>query len=158
MKAKKRYVIGFWVAISLVVVLAIGMVAVVAAFNATAESGFQITYSAGANVNAEITAKYKVGSAAEQTVTTADGTNKIVFDTSDTAETVTKSFNKVTGVSMTRDDDAVLITYTIANKDTENAVKLMASANTTTSTNLKFEYSIDNTTWKENINDWKWSV
>ena len=55
MKAKKRYVVGFWIATSLVVALAIGMVAVIAAFNATATSSFSVGYTAK-NVNATVTA------------------------------------------------------------------------------------------------------
>lgn len=151
MKSKKKYVVGFWIAISLVVLLAVAMVAVLSAFTAQAQSGFEITYTAGANVEATISATYKVGSGSTQTVTTSDGTNKLVFNTGDTEEEVSKSFNKMTGIEMSK-DDAVVITYTIKNDSTTSQVKLSASASVT-KTNLNVQYSLDNATWKDSIND-----
>jgi len=59
-KSKKRYVIGFWIAISLVVALAIGLVAVLAAFTAAANSSFSVEYTAK-NVNATINASIHNG-------------------------------------------------------------------------------------------------
>ena len=152
MKSRKRYVVAFWIAASMVVILAVAMVAVLSAFTAKASSGFEITYTAGANVEATITATYKVGSASPKTVTTSDGTNKLEFNTGDTDETVTKSFDKMTGITMAK-DDAVIIQYVIKNDSTTAAVKLTASASISRSDNLTIQYSKDNTTWKSSIND-----
>ena len=151
MKSKKRYMIAFWIAASLVVIMAVAMVAVLSAFTANANSGFEITYTAGANVEATITANYKVGSGTAKAVTTADETNKLVFNTTDTAEDVSKSFNKMTGITMDK-NDAVVITYTIKNDSTKAPVKLTASASIT-SENLTIQYSKDNSIWKSSIND-----
>lgn len=151
MKSKRRYVIGFWIAASMVVILGVAMVAVLSAFTANANSGFEITYTAGANVEATITATYKVGSATANPVTTTDGTNRLVFNTGDTDEEVSKSFDKMTGITMSK-DDAVIIQYVIKNDSTTAAVKLTASSDIV-STNLKVEYSLDNATWKDSIND-----
>ena len=152
MKSKKRWMIGFWVAASLVVVMAVAMVAVMAAFTATAQGGFEISYTAGANVQATITSTYQVGSGEVKTVTTADATNKLVFNTGDSDEYVEKTFNKMTGITMQK-DDAVVITYTIKNDSTTAPVKLTASSSISASNNLTIKYSKDNSTWKDSIND-----
>lgn len=149
MQAKKRYVIGFWIAAALVVILGISMVAVLSAFTATTNSGFQVTYTAGANVEATITGNYKVGSKTAVPFKTSAGSETITFNTGGN-ETTSMDFAKVSGVTMGK-DDVVLLTYTIVNNSTTAAVKLTASA-TVTST-LTVTYSIDNSAWKTSITD-----
>jgi len=151
MKSKKRYVIAFWIAASLVVILAISMVAILSAFTANASSGFEITYTAGANVQATITSSYQVGDNSPIAVSTSDGTHELVFNTGDTAETVSKSFDKMTGITMGK-DDVILITYIITNDSTTAPVKLTASSSIVAD-NLTITYSKDNSTWKSTIND-----
>lgn len=149
MKSKKRYVVGFWIAIAMVVILGISVVAILASFNATASSGFEISYTAGANVEATITGTYKVGSGTAQTLKKGTATS-IVFATGG-AQTTTDSFDKITGVKMSK-DDTVIITYTIKNDSATSGLKLTASASVTTSS-LTVQYSKDNSTWKTSIND-----
>lgn len=149
MKSKKRWVIGFWVAAALVVILAVGMVAVLAAFTATTSSGFQVSYTAGANVEATITGTYKVGSNSAVSFRTAEGSENITFNTGG-AETTSMDFEKVSGITMGK-DDIIILTYVIKNNSTKAAVKLTASASVTST--LTVQYSKDNSTWKTSIND-----
>ena len=169
MKAKKRYVIGFWIATSLVVALAIAMVAVIAAFNATGTSGFNISYTA-INVNAEITAEYKVnsvGSGSYTTIQTSDNANKMTFTSSESGDTtnhaVTKAF-KTIDVSMVKDKDFIIhycIKNTSSTTDSANEqfsvtitdnFKSLAEAH-----NLTVKYCTTESTtssdWKANLSD-----
>ena len=168
MKSKKRYVVAFWIAASMVVILAVAMVAVMAAFNATANGGFNISYTA-INVNASVTAKYKktttVGSGSYTTIKTSDDQDTMTFVAGEKGSggstSVTKNF-KTTNVTMEK-GKALIIHYQIKNtastSDAANEAfsvaitdnfKTLASSNNLTVKYCTTESTTD-TAWKTSL-------
>lgn len=163
MNSKKKWIIAICslgvVALSAVIAL----VAVIAAFNATGDSAFTITYSAK-NVNAAITAEYaRVAdttdvSTIQYTKLEVTGTTDttMTFSASDDTEEVTKSFKATaTGIGKT---EYIYIHYTIANTDTtgETTFKLTCDTAITTNKNLEIKYASTNTAdtvWGDSIAD-----
>ena len=132
---------------SILIVLVIGIVSmglVLASLQATSTTGFHVTYSAS-NVNATISGKYTVGGAS--TTLTSGGQSSISFTDSDTAETVTKSFDAISDIQMTKTNDTIDFEYTIKNDSTTAAMLLTAKVNVPASSNLVFKYSENNSTW-----------
>ena len=173
MKRKNKFAIGFWITSTLSVVLAIALVGVLAAFTATSSSGFRITYTAGANVEATITAEYskytKNGNDYSTTgVTTINrkGSSEafIKFDSdTDLDENVTKEFETINNITIEK-DDYILIHYTITNDSDENELTLSAETkeavdadgNAIDFDNVKIEYALTNdasTTWSTTLTD-----
>jgi len=169
MKSKKRYVIAFWIAATMVVALGIGMVAVLAAFQGTASSGFNISYTA-INVNASITAKYKVsslGSGTYTTIQTSDNKDAMTFASSESGDStnhaVTKSF-KTVDVNMEK-GKVFIIHYQIKNTasttDTANEAFTVSITDNFKSLaeqhNLTVKYCASESTtesnWKANLSD-----
>jgi len=125
-KSKKRYVIAFWIAATMVVALGIGMVAVLASFQGTASSGFNISYTA-INVNAKVTAEYKLGSAGSGSYGTT--AKSITFTASESGTGANHALTKTIdtfNVTMAKNKD-LIIHYSIQN-----------TASTTDSANEKF--------------------
>ena len=130
MKRKNKFAIGFWIMSSISVALVITLVGVLAAFTATSSSGFRITYTAGANVEATITAKYskytKNGTKYDVTTTRltySDGNSdepleEMTFNTNDADELTEKTFSKPDDINIEK-DDFIVIHYTIKNNSTK---------------------------------------
>lgn len=139
MKAKKRWMIGFFVAASLVVAMGIGMVAILAAFQATTAGGnFSISYTAY-HVNAEMTAGYKAPGSSSYTLLNVDGgtSTTMVFDEEESA---TKTFEDPAEIKFTRTNKTVVLRYTVKNTGTA-AIKVTKNITETTKTNVTIKYA-----------------
>ena len=146
MKSKKRYVIAFWIAASLVVALGIGMVAVLAAFEATTSGGsFSVSYTAY-HVNAEITAAYKEPNDADYTNLNVSGTSNstMTFNSSDTGSPATKAFdNGPRDVKFTRSYKVMVLRYTVKNTGSA-AIKINKTIVENPKENVTIEYASSN--------------
>ena len=133
----------------MVVALGIGMVAVLAAFQGTASSGFVIYYTA-VNVKADVTMKFKVGSDAYSNPETISFTGEESGNSGNQVET--KSFTEVTVDTMTKDRD-LIIYYEIQNKG--NKCSIDVDENFTAKGNLVVSYATSDsaTTWESNLSD-----
>ena len=167
MKRKNKFAIGFWITSTMSVVLAIALVGVIAAFTGRTASGFHITYTAGANVEATITAKYKKTTADDYSTTgfteieRKDSTEKFIkFDTTnDLDENVEKEFETIDEIEIEK-DDYILIHYTIKNDSVTNELTLNAETKPAEKdgviNNVKIEYALTNdasTTWSTTLTD-----
>ena len=142
MKSKKRYVIGFWIAASLVVIMAIGMVAVLSAFQAVSSGGnFSISYTAY-HVNAEMTASYKAPTASSYAQLNVAGTTEttMVFDEEESA---TKTFADAPAIKFTKSNKTVVLRYSVKNTGSA-AIKVSKNITETTKTNVTIKYAMKN--------------
>ena len=157
MKSKKRYVIAFWIAASMVVALGIGMVAVLAAFTATAEGGFSVTYSA-TNVKASITATYDVFEVDDATYATKasnyDASGKtlsktigsVSFGDSNTSESAEGSLGTVSNFNINK-KNIIIMKYSITNSGSAKILLSYSDDSATTGSNVTVRYSTNGKTW-----------
>ena len=153
MKNKNKFMIGFWIFAAISVILAIVLVGIIAAYTTKSESDVHITYEAGANVEATITAEWKINDQSYVKIKSEDESQDFIrFNTTDTDVEVTKSFKPLEIEKIGR-DDVVMIHYNIKNDSDINSLTLIASVNPTTINNLKIEYSINNIDWETEFDE-----
>ena len=109
-----------------------------------------VNYEASKNIQATITGTYKKSDEAEQVLTTADGTNRIVFNTANLEGTVTKSFNKVENIKLKK-DEYFLVHYKIANNNEYHSLVCNMETDINQSSNIIVEYSVNKVNWSENM-------
>ena len=161
MNSKKKFII----ALSTLGVVALGaivaLIAVIAAFNATTEGAFNVSYTAK-NVQATVAAEYKVGAGTMQAIKASDGANVITFSNADEDEAVTKSFKSVPetedeAITIGK-DEYMYIHYTITNTDTTGATSFKVAAQSTLATNAEnltvvYANSENAETWEADLSD-----
>lgn len=160
MKAKGKFIIAISAFGVIIVGLVVALVAVLASFNATAENGLKVSYTA-TNVCATVTASYVIVDDLSQlpaqesgynTIITSNGASSIIFDSNDSAESVTKNFDDIPEIELGKDQVFHFI-YSITNNEAGNNAYANINPTLTTSfsknSNIKIEYKIIN--WDE---DW----
>lgn len=158
MSPKKKYILALSALGIVAVALIVAIVSVLAAFNATATNGIQVSYTAK-NINATVTAGYATSTATTvptsgYTTITSGGATSITFSSADADETVTKSFDDIGEVTLTQ-DDYLYIKYTIQNTGTtsnsEAYILVTVTTSFTTNENLTIEYSNGGTSWSTSL-------
>ena len=127
---------------SLCLVAIVGLLATVIVFAATSQSidsNISITYTA-TEVSGSLTAKYTIG-----TKDTPIGTKSFTATTS-----ATGTWTDATP-TLTASDTVVKFTYTFTNDGSVPATLVLTGSATDENSNIKIEYSKDNTTWTETI-------
>jgi len=144
---KKKVIISLSSVIAVLLIAACAFVAVFAARNATVNSAFNITYTAN-HVEATITGSYKIGASGTDTTITANDGAATSISFAGTEETgsadATKSFDEITGIALTEEDDYVTFTYIITNNGS-NAISVGLTT-TMTADNVNVEYKVGDTT------------
>jgi len=148
-KRKRKQALIFFGVIAFVVVVVLAFM-ILRNFMTISTGQLNVNYEASNNIKATITGTYKKSNGAEQTLTTADGTNKIVFNTGNNNGTEIKSFNKVDNIKLKR-DEYFLVHYKIVNNNEYNTLVCNMEADIKNSSNIVIEYSVNKYNWNTNI-------
>lgn len=155
MKAKTKIIIAF----TLVGVIALGalvaLIVVVASFNATGDAGFRVSYEA-LHVEAEVSMGYLVTSkdtndpnSLTYTTATAGSDEKLTFSSSDQSKTVSKSFDMMDEIKLTK-AEYLYLKYTFKHTGTatnsENYLNITLNNTFTELNNIKIDYFLYNPT------------
>ena len=149
---KRRKKKQAWVVFGVVIFVLIIVIAFIIIRNLTTYSTGQLSvnYEASKNIKATITGTYKKSNGAEQVLSTADGTNKIVFNTEDNEGIEKQSFNKVDNIKLKR-EEYFLVHYKIVNNNEYHTLVCNLETDIKQSSNIIVEYSINKYNWSENI-------
>ena len=145
-KKRNKFAIGFWIAISLTVAMAVALVAVLAATQRTALSSFKIQYTAGEFVEASIVAQYKVTNIKEPAdidytaITPYDGLKFDGYDGNDSP----KSFDPINNIKLDGENNCVIFEYYITNDSATHPLNVTLSfGSDTQNTNIRFGFIED---------------
>lgn len=146
--SKKKLVVALLLLIFVSAGLLVSLVGVLAAFKTNGEGGYNIQYTAK-NVKATISAEYKVGTGAYNTIM-CDGENLMTFTGEEESEEISKTFDSITKTDLAYDED-IIIHYTITNTGTEAFSITSATAFTNTNFNVTYATSETAETWSSTI-------
>lgn len=142
--SNKKLIIGFSIVTSVLLAVIVSLSIVLASFSTKTNSPFRVTYTAGANVAAEVELAWAIVDEANIASTQADAFTSAgvkEFNTTDTEETVVKDFDEL--VKSIGKDTALIMRYSLKNKDTANALSLTAEAKNITTNNMSIGYTKD---------------
>lgn len=148
MTAKKKLVLLFSALGVFTVSVVVALVAVFAAFTATADSGVLVTYTAK-NIHATVAASYAVYNTTDASggtynaIKTADSLDIMTFTGAETGASTTQSFSAVSNLQL-QINEVVYFRYVITNTDSSRATSFNVSATNTitTNSNLAVKYYV----------------
>ena len=153
MNTKKKFIVALSSLGIVTVGVLVSLVAVLAAFTTNSLSGFQVSYTA-VNVQAKISGTYALNGTAAQTIKANSGAAEFIefgYADNDASGVATKNFDEITGLALAKENGSVVLHYTIENTATDGSTFAVDVTQNGTPTNLKVEYSTNNTNWSEDI-------